>query len=142
MTSQQRGVSSLSAVLLLLLLGSFMLSGLQQQLSARFASVASESLALKQFSTAVSTLAWAEKQRWGLNQEWQCQAFSAYKGRACAKRTVKGEAIVAAQAAVDSHSLALWRWAEPVTAGIKYRARGWIDVCPLEASQCQLPVAP
>lgn len=142
MTNKQKGVSSLSAVLMLLLLGALMLGGLQQQLNARYVSVASERRALKQFSAAVSTLAWAEKQRWTLSWEWQCQAFTAYKGRACVKQTGKGEAVVAAQDTEHSDALILWRRAEPDTAGIKYRARGWLDFCPLEASQCRLPVAP
>lgn len=138
---RQKGVSSLSAVLLLLLLGSLMLSGLQQQLSARFTSAASESQALRQFSFALSALALAEKQRWALTLQWQCQTFPAQKGRACARITEKNEAIVAAHEAGISDALILWRWGVPARQGLTYRPHGWLDFCPLEASQCQLPPA-
>lgn len=144
MRNREKGVSSLSLVLALLLLGTLMLNGLHQQLSGRFAALASESSALKAFSAALSALAWAERQPWRPDVQWQCQRSAVNKWRACVK-VVKPERIVVAarEEGEAAAPLTLWRWAIPGGNGIRYAAHGWSDFCPLEeASQCPLPDAP
>jgi hypothetical protein len=137
----QRGSSSLAFVLLLFSLGMLMLNGLQRQLSQQQATVASEIGFLKQYSGAISALAWGSRQSWQATGSWSCQNRPG-EWRACVLRTEKGESLMAAQmlSGKDKSPVTHYRWGEIKDSRWQAKAHGWVDFCPLpEVSQCLLP---
>lgn len=140
MNAREKGMSTIAMVLALLLLGSLMLGGLQQQLDSRFGRAANESAAIKAFNAALSALALSQSQRWVFTPQWQCQMLPEVKGRACV-RQMQTYLLVAAEGAEENAvPLTLWRWAQPDGDRLRFMPHGWSDFCPLtEAKQCQLP---
>ncbi|WP_426346441.1 DUF2509 family protein [Cronobacter universalis] len=133
-------MSTIAMVLALLLLGSLMLGGLQQQLDSRFGRAANESAAIKAFNAALSALALSQSRDWAFTPQWQCQRVSEVKGRACV-RQMQTYVLVAAEGMEENAvPLTLWRWAQPDGERLRFMPHGWSDFCPLaEAKQCQLP---
>lgn len=66
--NRQRGMSSLVLVLLLLVLGTLILTGLNQQLTTFSALVGGESRSLQQQASAQSALEWGRVQDWLVSQ--------------------------------------------------------------------------
>jgi len=64
--NRQRGMSSLALVLLLLVLGTLILTGLNQQLQTFSTLVSGESLSVRQQATVQSALEWGRVQEWAL----------------------------------------------------------------------------
>jgi len=138
---REQGSSSLAFVLLIFSLGMLMLSGLQQQLDRQRFAVAREIGFLKEYTAAVSALAWGSKQHWQKANQWQCKREAA-QWRACVLMTTKDKVVMAAQGVSQQKSapVTLWRWGKVANTQWISSSHGWADFCPLtEASQCQLP---
>ncbi|MGX5028019.1 DUF2509 family protein [Enterobacter asburiae] len=132
--NRQRGMSSLALVLLLLVLGTLILTGLNQQLTTFSTLVGRESRSLQQQAAVQSALEWGRVQSWSPNPEVQCKQASSW--RVCLRPL--GETTVLLIAG-DS-DLLLWRAGEIVDGKIRFSPHGWSDFCPLkERSLCQLP---
>lgn len=132
--NRQRGISSLALVLLLLVLGTFILTGLNQQLTTFSALVGGESRSLQQQATVQSALEWGRVQRWASAPPVQCKTTSAW--RVCLRQLSEARVLLIA----GDSDLLLWRMGEIVGGKIRFSPHGWSDFCPLkERALCQLP---
>ncbi|WP_346806317.1 DUF2509 family protein [Enterobacter chuandaensis] len=132
--NRQRGMSSLALVLLLLVLGTLILTGLNQQLTTFSTLVGGESRSLQQQAAVQSALEWGRVQSWSSHPEVQCKQASSW--RVCLRPL--GETTVLLIA--GDGDLLLWRAGEIVDGKIRFSPHGWSDFCPLkERSLCQLP---
>ncbi|MBJ6386725.1 DUF2509 family protein [Enterobacter cloacae] len=131
--NRQRGMSSLVLVLLLLVLGTLILTGLNQQLKTFNAVVSNESLSVRQQAAVQSALEWGRVQRWALRPEVQCKQTQRW--RVCL-RLLRDRALLIA----GFDDLLLWQGGEITEGQIRFSAHGWSDFCPLkEKALCQLP---
>lgn len=132
--NRQRGMSSLALVLLLLVLGTLILTGFNQQLTTFSALVGDESRSLQQQATVQSALEWGRVQSWSSEPQIQCKKTSAW--RVCLRQLSEARVLLIAG---DSGML-LWRAGEIVDGKIRFSPHGWSDFCPLkENALCQLP---
>lgn len=132
--NRQRGMSSLALVLLLLVLGTLILTGLNQQLTTFSALVGGESRSLQQQASVQSALEWGRVQRWSAEPQVQCKKASS--GRVCLRRLSEAHVLLIA----GDNDLLLWRAGESVNGEIRFSPHGWSDFCPLkESALCQLP---
>ncbi|MCL5636786.1 DUF2509 family protein [Enterobacter vonholyi] len=132
--NRQRGISSLAMVLLLLVLGTLILTGLNQQLITFSALVGGESRSLQQQATVQSALEWGRVQSWSSDPQVQCKKTPAW--RVCLRQLSEGRALLIA----GDSGLLLWRAAEIVDGKVRFSPHGWSDFCPLkESALCQLP---
>ncbi|EHN8922748.1 DUF2509 family protein [Enterobacter asburiae] len=132
--NRQRGMSSLALVLLLLVLGTLILTGFNQQLTTFSALVGGERRSLQQQATVQSALEWGRVQSWSLEPQVQCKKTSAW--RVCLRQLSEARVLLIAG---DSGML-LWRAGEIVDGKIRFSPHGWSDFCPLkENALCQLP---
>lgn len=132
--NRQRGISSLALVLLLLVLGTLILTGLNQQLTTFSALVGGESRSLQQQASVQSALEWGRVQNWMLAPDIQCKKASLWQ--VCLRLLSGARVLLIA----GSHGLLLWRAGEVVDGGIHFSPHGWSDFCPLkEGALCQLP---
>lgn len=133
--NRQQGMSSLALVLLLLILGSLMLAGLNQQLAALTRIVNTERQAIQQQATAQSALEWGRTLSWQTQAEDACRQHSQQPWRACL-RILEGRTLLIA----SSGSVTLWRLGELTANGVVFSPQGWSDFCPLkERALCQQP---
>nr|WP_233469815.1 DUF2509 family protein [Enterobacter asburiae] len=127
-------MSSLALVLLLLVLGTLILTGFNQQLTTFSALVGGERRSLQQQATVQSALEWGRVQSWSLEPQVQCKKTSAW--RVCLRQLSEARVLLIAG---DSGML-LWRAGEIVDGKIRFSPHGWSDFCPLkENALCQLP---
>ncbi|MGQ4693333.1 DUF2509 family protein [Enterobacter asburiae] len=132
--NRQRGMSSLALVLLLLVLGTLILTGLNQQLTTFSALVGGESRSLQQQATVQSALEWGRVQSWSLEPQVQCKKTSAW--RVCLRLLSEARVLLIA----GDSGMQLWRAGEIVDGKIRFSPHGWSDFCPLkESALCQLP---
>lgn len=130
--SRQQGMSSLSLVLLLMLLGSLMLAGLNQQLDAFSRVAARESQSLQTQANVQSALEWGRRQPWSIHQGSQCRSEGAW--RACLRLLSDNRVLLIA----SSGDGVLWQGGELVEGSVVLSPHGWSDFCPLrEAALCQ-----
>lgn len=131
--NRQRGISSLAMVLMLLLLGSLMLQGLNQVQRQQLAMVNDETRALRKTAIVHSALQWGKVQPWSVAVGQQCLAFDKIS-RVCLRLFADGTALLIAQ----SEGLSLWQSGLWGTGKIHFSAHGWSDFCPLkEVALCQ-----
>ena len=127
-------MSSLALVLLLLVLGTLILTGFNQQLTTFSALVGGERRSLQQQATVQSALEWGRVQSWSLEPQVQCKKTSAW--RVCLRQLSEARVLLIAG---DSGML-LWRAGEIVDGKIRFSPHGWSDFSPLkENALCQLP---
>ncbi len=127
-------MSSLALVLLLLVLGTLILTGFNQQLTTFSALVGGERRSLQQQATVQSALEWGRVQSWSSEPQVQCKKTSAW--RVCLRQLSEARVLLIAG---DSGML-LWRAGEIVDGKIRFSPHGWSDFCPLkESALCQLP---
>nr|WP_286088654.1 DUF2509 family protein [Enterobacter asburiae] len=127
-------MSSLALVLLLLVLGTLILTGFNQQLTTFSALVGGERRSLQQQATVQSALEWGRVQSWSSEPQVQCKKTSAW--RVCLRQLSEARVLLIAG---DSGML-LWRAGEIVDGKIRFSPHGWSDFCPLkENALCQLP---
>ncbi|MEO3990635.1 DUF2509 family protein [Pseudocitrobacter cyperus] len=133
--NRERGASSLALVLLLLVLGSLMLQGLNQMQRRQVAMVNDETLALRNTAQAHSTLQWGKTVSWPDGVDVQCRAYSG-GSRACLRLLDHGAILLMA----DSNGIQLWQSGARQINGIVFSPHGWSDFCPLqEKALCQMP---
>lgn len=127
-------MSSLALVLLLLVLGTLILTGFNQQLTTFSALVGGERRSLQQQATVQSALEWGRVQSWSLEPQVQCKKTSAW--RVCLRQLSEARVLLIA----GDSGLLLWRAGEIVDGKIRFSPHGWSDFCPLkESALCQLP---
>lgn len=131
---RQRGMSSLALVLLLLVIGSLILTGLNLQLDAFMRVVSRERQLMLQQANVQSALEWGKRQLWPLGPGVQCQKGS--YGRVCL-RVIEGNRVLLI---AGSGELLLWRGGIIQDGRVLFSPHGWSDFCPLkEGALCQLP---
>ena len=131
--NRQRGMSSLALVLLLLVLGTLILTGLNQQLQTFSTLVSGESLSVRQQAAVQSALEWGRVQEWALQPEVQCKQTQ--RLRVCVRRFGERVLLIA-----GNDDLLLWQGGDIAEGQIRFSAHGWSDFCPLkESTLCQLP---
>lgn len=134
--NRQNGIASLTLVLLLLVLGTLILTGLNQQLITFTMLVGDESRAIQQQAAAQSALEWGRVQHWSLQPDVQCKQRQTQ--RVCLR--VLNESQVLLIAGDGDGELLLWRGGEIVNGHIRFLPHGWSDFCPLkERALCRLP---
>ena len=132
--SRQHGIASLTLVLLLLVLGTLILTGLNQQLITFTMLVGDESRAIQQQAAAQSALEWGRVQHWSLQPDVQCKQRQTQ--RVCMRVLNESQVLLIA----GDGELLLWRGGEIVNGHIRFLPHGWSDFCPLkERALCRLP---
>lgn len=132
--NRQHGIASLTLVLLLLVLGTLILTGLNQQLITFTMLVGDESRAIQQQATTQSALEWGRVQRWSLQPDVQCKQRQTQ--RVCLRVLNESQVLLIA----EDGELLLWRGGEIVNGHIRFLPHGWSDFCPLkERALCRLP---
>ena len=132
--SRQHGIASLTRVLLLLVLGTLILTGLNQQLITFTMLVGDESRAIQQQAVTQSALEWGRVQHWSLQPDVQCKQRQTQ--RVCMRVLNESQVLLIA----GDGELLLWRGGEIVNGHIRFLPHGWSDFCPLkERALCRLP---
>lgn len=132
--NRQNGIASLTLVLLLLVLGTLILTGLNQQLITFTMLVGDESRAIQQQAATQSALEWGRVQRWSLQPDVQCKQRQTQ--RVCVRVLNESQVLLIA----GDGELLLWRGGEIVNGHIRFLPHGWSDFCPLkERALCRLP---
>ena len=132
--NRQRGMSSLALVLLLLVLGTLILTGLNQQLTTFSALVGDESRSLQQRASVQSALEWGRVQDWSSEPQIQCKKAASL--RVCLRLLSETHVLLIA----GVNDLLLWRTGEIIDGKIRFSPHGWSDFCPLKGSAlCLLP---
>ena len=127
-------MSSLAMVLLLLVLGTLILTGLNQQLTTFSALVGGEKSSIQQQATVQSALEWGRVQSWSSEPQVQCKKTPAW--RVCLRQLSGARVLLIA----GDSGLLLWRSGEIVDGNVRFSPHGWSDFCPLkESALCQLP---
>lgn len=126
----------MALVLLLLLLGSLMLNGLNQRQHTHTQRITSESRAIRNLADAHSALEWGRMQTWQMQPPMQCRKHNRQPWRACL-RIFADQTLVLIAA---SGSETLWRSGAIRESNVTFSPRGWSDFCPFkEPGQCQMP---
>lgn len=128
-------MASLAMVLLLLILGSLMLSGLQQQLRAQTALAHTESQALRDIADVDSALAWGRVQHWQSDVSVQCRQPEEGSGKLCLRIFADGSLLLIAVGV----SARRWQSGERVKGAVQFSPHGWSDFCPLSEEALCLP---
>ena len=132
----ERGISSLALVLLLLVLGSLMLNGLNQRQRTHTQRITSESRAMRNLADAHSALEWGRVQAWQIQPAVQCREHHRQPWRVCLRIFADRTLVLIAA----SGSETLWRSGATGESGVTFSSHGWSDFCPLkEIRQCQMP---
>lgn len=132
--SRQNGIASLTLVLMLLVLGTLILTGLNQQLITFTMLVGDESRAIQQQAATQSALEWGRVQHWSLQPDVQCKQRQTQ--RVCLRVLNESQVLLIA----GDGELLLWRGGEIVNGHIRFLPHGWSDFCPLkERALCRLP---
>lgn len=133
--NRERGVSSLAMVLMLLVLGSLMLQGLNQAQRQQLTMVTDESRALQNTARVHTALLWATQQPWLAETGVQCRPYDV-QSRVCLRLFADGSLLLIAQYGAFS----LWQSGRWTASGIRFSPHGWSDFCPLkEVTLCQNP---
>lgn len=133
--NRERGASSLALVLLLLVLGSLMLQGLNQTQRRQVAMVNDETLALRNTARAHSALQWGKTVSWQMEMSVQCRANSD-GARACLRQFNDDAILLMA----ESNGVQLWQSGRRQDNSMVFSPHGWSDFCPLqERTLCQMP---
>jgi len=132
----ERGISSLALVLLILLLGSLMLTGLNQRQHTHTQRITSESRALRHLADAHSALEWGRMQAWQMQPAVQCREHQRQPWRVCLRIFADRTLVLIA----ESGSETLWRSGVIRESNVTFSPHGWSDFCPFkEIAQCQMP---
>lgn len=95
--NRERGASSLILALLILILGSLLLQGVNQQQASYASRVATQSLAIQRQALVQSALEWGRGQLWSDVAEMECRRYSSSGARVCLRRLSGDEVVMAAQ---------------------------------------------
>ncbi|XQS16201.1 DUF2509 family protein [Citrobacter telavivensis] len=134
--NRERGVSSLALVLMLLVLGSLLLQGVNQQQSSFASRVAIESQALQRQAVVQSAMEWGRMQQWSVNSDKPCRYYGEDNVAVCLRRLADSRALLIA----NYQGTSVWRDGEQKEEIVIFSPHGWSDFCPLrEAALCQIP---
>lgn len=133
--NREKGISSLAMVLMLLLLGSLMLQGLNQVQRQQLAMVNDETRMLRITAIVHSALQWGKVQPWGVAAGQQCRAYDK-ASQVCLRLFVDGSALLIAQ----SEAFRLWQSGTWTMGNIHFSLHGWSDFCPLKEIALCLPL--
>ncbi|EMN3917957.1 DUF2509 family protein [Citrobacter farmeri] len=134
--NRERGVSSLALVLMLLVLGSLLLQGVNQQQSSFASRVAIESQALQRQAVVQSAMEWGRMQQWSVNSDKPCRYYGEDNVAVCLRRLADSRALLIA----NYQGTSVWREGEQKEERVIFSPHGWSDFCPLrEAALCQIP---
>lgn len=134
--NRERGVSSLALVLMLLVLGSILLQGVNQQQSSFASRVAIESQALQRQAVVQSAMEWGRMQQWSVNSDKPCRYYGEDNVAVCLRRLADSRALLIA----NYQGTSVWREGEQKEERVIFSPHGWSDFCPLrEAALCQIP---
>lgn len=133
---RQRGFSSPALVLLLLLLGSLLLQGVNQRQRSFAARVATESRAIRSQAWVQSALEWGRMQRWKTQPALQCRRHQTQPWHVCLRVFADYSTLLIAQ----SDEMRLWRSGEIMAGRVVFSTHGWSDFCPLKETRlCLIP---
>lgn len=93
--NRERGASSLILALLILILGSLLLQGVNQQQASYAARVTTQSLAIQRQALVQSALEWGRGQLWSGVTEMECRRYSSSGARVCLRRLSGDEVVMA-----------------------------------------------
>lgn len=134
--NRQRGMSSLAMVLLILLLGSLMLNGLNQQRLNHIRRVTTESEGLRQYAGVQSAMEWGRNQTWRMSPPLQCFTHPREPWRVCLRVLEENRVLLTA----GSGEQRLWRGGQIEKGEVVFSRHGWSDYCPQkDAALCELP---
>ncbi|EII6527045.1 DUF2509 family protein [Salmonella enterica subsp. enterica serovar Kiambu] len=134
--NRERGASSLILALLILILGSLLLQGVNQQQASYAARVTTQSTAIQRQALVQSALEWGRGQLWSGVTEMECRRYSSSGARVCLRRLSGDEVVMAAQ----DDGMTLWRLGNVIQGSIVFSPHGWSDFCPLkEVALCRIP---
>lgn len=134
--NRERGVSSLALVLLLLVLGSLLLQGVNQQQSSFASRVAIESQALQRQAVVQSAMEWGRMQQWSVSSEQPCRYYGEDNVPVCLRKLADSRALLIA----SYQGTSVWREGEQQEESVVFSPHGWSDFCPLrEVALCQIP---
>lgn len=134
--NRERGASSLMLALLILILGSLLLQGVNQQQASYASRVAMQSLALQRQARVQSALEWGRGQRWSGLVEMECRHSSSSAMRVCLRVLPGDKVMMIAQ----DDGMSLWRVGDVIQGEIVFSPHGWSDFCPLkEVALCRVP---
>lgn len=102
--NRELGVSSLAMVLMLLVLGSLMLQGLNQAQRQQMQKVSNESRLIQRTAEVHSALQWGKVQRWKTEAGVQCQVYES-DSRVCLRRFSDDTLLLIAK----NDALSLWQ---------------------------------
>lgn len=133
--NRERGASSLALVLLLLVLGSLMLQGLNRAQRRQVAMVNDETLALRDTARAHTALQWGKTISWAAGLAVQCKT-NGDDSRVCLLQLANDAVLLMA----DSRGIRFWQAGTRRRDSIVFSRHGWSDFCPLpEKALCQMP---
>ncbi len=143
MRGDQGGFSVALFPLMLMMLGSALLGGVQAIQDSQYAAIGREREAMILEAQALSALAWGLRLSWSHQQpdEWRCQPGPKSQGWVCLRRLEAGVGLLAASALgkADDAPIRFWQAVTIRSNRVAAMARGWSDFCPLEASLCAIP---
>lgn len=126
----------MALVLLLLVLGSLLLGGLNQQYQALSGRVASEGRRIRDAAEAHSALEWGRSQSWSPGVTAQCRQPAGIAGSVCLRIFTDGALLLIASGGATRR----WLSGEVKKGAVIFWPHGWSDFCPLtEEALCQPP---
>lgn len=133
--NRERGASSLILALLILILGSLLLQGVNQQQASYAARVTTQSLAIQRQALVQSALEWGGAAMVRRNRNGMSALFP-FRSEVCLRRLSEDEVVMAAQ----DDGMTLWRLGNVIQGSIVFSPHGWSDFCPLkEVALCRIP---
>ncbi|EJO0543280.1 DUF2509 family protein [Salmonella enterica] len=134
--NRERGAYSLMLTLLILILGSLLLQGVNQQQASYASRVATQSQAIQRQALVQSALEWGRGQLWSGLAEMECRRYFSSGARVCLRGLPGDEVVMAAQ----YDGMTLWRLGNVIQGTIVFSSHGWSDFCPLkEEALCRIP---
>ncbi|WP_058913735.1 DUF2509 family protein [Entomohabitans teleogrylli] len=125
---------------LLLMIGTLMLKGVDSQMAARRYTLVGEQSALRGELRGLSALAWGTRLPWAPEAQWRCREQPVHHWRACLRLLDNNRLLLAAHDASGTEApLIFWRLGELRGAKVIFTPRGWADFCPLSDERCRLP---
>nr|WP_269059849.1 DUF2509 family protein [Salmonella enterica] len=122
--------------LLILILGSLLLQGVNQQQASYASRVATQSQAIQRQALVQSALEWGRGQLWSGLAEMECRRYFSSGARVCLRGLPGDEVVMAAQ----YDGMTLWRLGNVIQGTIVFSSHGWSDFCPLkEEALCRIP---
>lgn len=133
--NQERGASSLILALLILILGSLLLQGVNQQQASYAARVTTQSMAIQRQALVQSALEWGGAAMVRRNRNGMSALFP-FRSEGLFAEIIGDEVVMAAQ----DDGMTLWRLGNVIQGSIVFSPHGWSDFCPLkEVALCRIP---